>query len=167
MFKVNGKCEVCMMRKVELRKINSENWREALRLSVYVEQQKFVAAVTPPVAIALAKAYIKPDGKIVDPFGIYNQDKMIGFFNLHFTPDSKEDYWLLHFFIDKRFQRNGFGSESIKELIKHLKHTHPSCNRLRLTVHPENDAGKLFYIKLGFNDDHTLTYGEPTYSIYI
>lgn len=156
-----------MMCKVELRKINSENWREALQLSVSVEQQKFVADVTPPVAIALVKAYVKPDGKRVDPYGIYNQNEMIGFFNLHFTPKSKEDYWLFHFFIDKRFQRKGFGSESIKQLIKHLKHTHPSCNRLCLTVNPENAAGKLFYIKLGFNDDHNLTYGEPTYSIYL
>jgi diamine N-acetyltransferase len=152
---------------IELRKINSENWREAIGLSVHGDQQKFVADVSPPVAIALAKAYIRPDGKLVDPYGIYNQNKMIGFFNLHYIPESKEDYWLFHFFIDKSFQRSGFGSDSIKELIKHLKHTHPSCNRLRLTVHPENKAGKLFYIKLGFSDDQTLTYGEPTYSIYI
>ncbi|MBM7585574.1 diamine N-acetyltransferase [Bacillus pakistanensis] len=155
------------MSKIELRKINSENWREALELSVYAHQQKFVAAVTPPVAIALAKAYIRPDGKIVDPYGINYQNNMIGFFNLHYTPDSKEDYWLFHFFIDKKFQRNGFGSDSIKELMKHLKQTHPSCNRLRLTVHPENEAGKLFYHNLGFIEDHILTYGEPTYSILI
>jgi diamine N-acetyltransferase len=155
------------MSKIVLKKINSENWREALGLSVYVDQQKFVAAVTPPVAIALAKAYIRPDGKIIDPYGIYNQNIMIGFFNLHYTPDSKEDYWLFHFFIDKKFQRNGLGSDSIKELIRHLKHTHPSCNRLRLTVHHENVAGKVFYSKLGFIDDNTHTFGEPTYSIDI
>lgn len=155
------------MDKVELKKIDSDNWREALGLSVYGEQQRFVAAVTPPVAIALTKAYIKPEGKTVEPYGIYDRDKMVGFFNLHYTPESKEDYWLFHFFIDKRFQRIGYGSESIKELIKHLKHTHPSCHRLRLTVHPKNDAGKWFYMRLGFIDDHTLTYGEPTYSINI
>jgi diamine N-acetyltransferase len=92
---------------------------------------------------------------------------MVGFFNLHYTPDSKEDYWLFHFFIDKRFQRSGLGSDSIKTLLKYLKHSHPSCNRLRLTVHPENDLGKLFYSRLGFNDDNTLTFGEPTYSLTI
>jgi diamine N-acetyltransferase len=156
-----------MMSKVELIKINSENWREALGLSVYVDQQKFVADVTPPVAIALAKAYIRPGGKIVDPYGIYNQNKMVGFFNLHYTPDSNEDFWLFHFFIDKRFQRIGLGSDAIKELIKHIKHIHPSCHRLRLTVHHENDTGKLFYMRLGFIDDNILTYGDPTYSKYV
>jgi diamine N-acetyltransferase len=155
------------MSKIVLKKINSENWREALGLSVNADQQKFVAAVSPPVAIALAKAYIRPDGKTVEPYGIYNQNIMIGFFNLHYTPDSKEDYWLVHFFIDKRFQRNGLGSDSIKELIRYLKRTHPLCNRLRLTVHPDNEAGKVFYSRLGFIDDNFLIFGELTYSINI
>jgi diamine N-acetyltransferase len=158
---------VDIISKVELRKINSGNWREALGLSVFDDQLKFVASVSPPVAIALAKAYIRPDGRTVDPYGIYFQNEMVGFFNLHYTPDSKEDYWLFHFFIDKRFQRSGLGSDSIKTLLKYLKHSHPSCNRLRLTVHPENDLGKLFYSRLGFNDDNTLTFGEPTYSLTI
>ncbi|WP_404450587.1 GNAT family N-acetyltransferase [Virgibacillus necropolis] len=155
------------MSEIELIKINSENWREALALSVHVEQQEFVASVTPPVAIALAKAYIRPDGRVVEPYGIYNEKQMVGFFNLHYAPESKEDYWLFHFFIDKGFQRSGIGSKALNELFKHIKQTHPSCHRLRLTVHPENDAGKLFYIKLGFKDDSILTFGEPTYSKYI
>lgn len=155
------------MSQVNLKRITSENWREALRLSVNIEQRKFVAAVTPPVAIALAKAYIKPDDRLVEPSGIYHQNKMVGFFNLHYTPDSKEDFWLFHFFIDKRFQRKGLGSAAMEVLIKHIKGTHPSCHRIRLTVHSENDMGKNFYTGLGFTDDHILTYGELTYSLYI
>lgn len=155
------------MSQVTLKRITSENWREALELSVNVEQQEFVAAVTPPVAIALAKAYIRPDGRIVEPYGVYHQHKMVGFFNLHYTPNSKEDYWLFHFFIDKRFQRRGLGSASIDVLLKHIKNDHHSCHRIRLTVHPDNDAGKKFYTRLGFTDDNILSYGEPTYSIYI
>ncbi|MEH7886076.1 GNAT family N-acetyltransferase [Bacillus sp. JJ1609] len=144
-----------------------KNWREALALSVHPEQQKFVASVTPPVAIALAKAYIRPDGKVVEPYGIFDEKQMAGFFNLHYIPESIEEYWVFHFFIDKRYQRRGVGSEAFKELVKYIKFSHPSCHRLRLTVHPENDAGKLFYTKLGFTNDNILTYGEPTYSLYI
>lgn len=66
------------MSQVSFKKITSENWREALGLSVNIEQQEFVAAVTPPVAIALAKAYIRPDDRIIEPYGIYNQQKMVG-----------------------------------------------------------------------------------------
>jgi diamine N-acetyltransferase len=152
---------------IELVKINSENWREALELSVNIEQQKFVASITPPVAIALAKAYIRPDGRVVEPYGISDKVQLLGFFNLHYTPGSEEDYWIFHFFIDEKFQRSGVGSKALTELIRHLKNDHPSCQRLRLTVHPQNHAGKLFYTKLGFSDDQILTYGEPTYSINI
>lgn len=52
-------------------------------------------------------------------------------------------------------------------LIKHIKETHPSCHCIRLTVHPKNEAGKSFYTRLGFSDNKILSFGEPTYSIYI
>lgn len=159
--------EVLVISNIELVKINSDNWREALELSVNDEQQKFVSSINPPVAIALAKAYIRPDGRVVEPYGISDQAQLLGFFNLHYTPGSVEDYWIFHFFIDKRFQSSGVGSKALKELIRHLKNTHPSCQRLRLTVHPQNDTGKLFYTRLGFSDDQILTYGQPTYSIKI
>lgn len=156
-----------LMSQVSLKIITAENWREALELSVNVEQQEFVAAVTPPVVIALAKAYVRPDGMMVEPYGVYDQHSMVGFLNLHYSLDRKEDFWIFHFFIDKRFQRKGLGSAGIKVLIKHIKDTHPSCQRIRLTVHPGNDAGRKFYTGLGFSDDNILTYGEPTYSLYV
>ncbi|WP_410982925.1 GNAT family N-acetyltransferase [Bacillus cereus] len=152
------------MSHVNLKKITCTNWREALNLSVNIEQQRFVSEVTPPVAIALAKAYVRPDNRIIEPYGIYHNEKIVGFFNLHYTPHSKDDFWLFHFFIDKKFQRKGFGAAAIKELIKHLKTIHPSCHRIRLTVHPENHSGQTFYKKLGFIDDNIFTYDEFTYS---
>jgi diamine N-acetyltransferase len=155
------------MSDIELKKIKDQNWREAMELSVHEEQQKFVASVTPPVAIALAKAYIRPDGKVVEPYGVYYQNVIAGFLNLHFTPESKEDYWIFHFFIDKRYQRSGIGSKALNELIKQIKQNHPRCRRIRLTVHPENEAGKIFYLKYGFTDDNILTFGDPTYSLSI
>jgi diamine N-acetyltransferase len=152
---------------IELVKIDANNWREALMLSVHDNQQNYVASVTPPAAIALAKAYIRPDGRVVEPYGITGENQMLGFFNLHYTPESEEDYWIFHFFIDKKFQRTGVGSKALKALIKHIESTHPNCKRLRLTVHPDNVVGQSFYKRFGFTDDLTLTYGEPTYSIKI
>jgi diamine N-acetyltransferase len=155
------------MSNVELKIITSDNWREALELSVHAEQQKFVASVNPPVAIALAKAYVRPGGKKVEPYGIYHKKKMVGFFNLHYTPNSTDDYWIFHFFIDKRFQRNGLGLKAFRELMRQIKQNHPACYRLCLTVHPENEAGKKFYLKVGFSEDNILTFDEPTYSIFL
>lgn len=155
------------MSHVNLKKITSTNWRGALNLSVNIKQQKFVSEVTPPVAIALAKAYIKPDDRMIEPFGIYHNEKIVGFFNLHYEPDCQKDFWLFHFFIDKRYQRKGFGGAAMKVLINHIKTIHPSCHRIRLTVHHENDSGQKFYSNLGFTDDEILTYGEQTYSLYL
>lgn len=155
------------MSPVELKPITEENWREALTLAVGPDQQDFVSDVRPVAAIALAKAYIRPSGKTVEPYGIYHQGKMVGFFNLHYTPNSRDDFWLFHFFIDQRFQRRGFGSAAIGRLVQHLQDGHPACRRLRLTVHPQNQSAQRFYQALGFSDDGVLTFQEPTYSLVI
>lgn len=57
--------------------------------------------------------------------------------------------------------------KALNELIRHIKQNNPSCKRLCLTVHPENEAGRLFYLKFGFSEDNILTFDEPTFSIFI
>lgn len=156
-----------MMSAVELKPITEKNWREALTLAVDPTQQAFVANVMPVAAIALAKAYIRPSGKTVEPYGVYHQGTMVGFFNFHYTPNTYDDFWLFHFFIDKRFQRRGFGAAAVVRLIQHIQRHHPACGRLRLTVHPRNEAAQRFYQKVGFSDDGVLMFGEPIYSLVI
>src|SRR5918998_1523856 len=53
--------------KISVREVTSENWEEALALSVWPEQREFV----PAVARSLAKCHIKPDGKTYEPFAEY------------------------------------------------------------------------------------------------
>ena len=155
------------MTPLELRPITRENWLEALSLGVDPAQRSFVAGVEPVAAVALAKAYVQPGGKTVEPYGIYHESAMVGFFNLHYTPGSPDDYWLFHFFIDQRFQGRKFGTHAITLLTQHLQDHHPLCRRLRLTVHPDNRAAQHFYQKLGFADEGVLTYGEQIYSLDI
>lgn len=155
------------MSQVSLKIITADNWRDALELSVDAEQQKFVAAGTPPVAIALAKAYIRPSGRTVEPYGIYDRHNLVGFLNLHYSPGSTDDFWIFHFFIDQRFQRRGLGIGGIKAVIKHINDKHPTCKRIRLSVNPENVVAQRFYTRLGFTNDNILTDGEPTYSLSI
>jgi diamine N-acetyltransferase len=140
------------MTPVELRPITKENWLEALSLGVDAAQRRFVAGVEPVAAIALAKAYVRPGGKTLEPYGIYHENTMVGCFNLHYTLGSPHDYWLLHFFIDQRFQGRQFGTQAIVLLAQHLQDHHPLCRRLSLTVHPDNRAAQHFYQKLAFAD---------------
>src|SRR5690349_19731142 len=97
--------------KMSLKEINRSNWREALTLSVTPEQQRFVSDSTPVAAIALAKAYIRPDNLIWVPYAIYADSQMVGFTMLAYEPDSSDQYWIYHFFVDQRYQGRGFGTE--------------------------------------------------------
>ncbi|MGB0387350.1 MAG: GNAT family N-acetyltransferase [Ardenticatenaceae bacterium] len=153
------------MDEITLQPVSRDNWRQALKLSLFPEQQHFVADVTPPVAIALAKAYIQPGHKNVAPFAIYAGDRMVGFFNLHYTAESVDDYWIFHFFIDKDHQRQGYGQAALSKLIERIRTKHPHCERIRLTVNPNNHAAQAFYRKMGFVSDGQLAYGEPIYTL--
>src|SRR5258708_21231842 len=99
---------------ISLKEITRANWREALTLSVKPEQQRFVADYAPVAAIALAKAYIRPDGLIWVPYAIYTDAIMVGFTMLAYEPDSSDQYWIYHFFIDQRYQRRDSATELLK-----------------------------------------------------
>jgi diamine N-acetyltransferase len=85
-----------------LREVTRENWRATLDLAVCSEQQRFIADYVPIAAIALAKAYIRPDGLIWIPYAFYADITMVGCTELACEPGSSENYWLFHFFIDFR-----------------------------------------------------------------
>ncbi|MGZ3582031.1 MAG: GNAT family N-acetyltransferase, partial [Ktedonobacterales bacterium] len=97
------------METIELRDVTQENWREALRLTVQPDQQRFISDYTPIVALALAKAYVRPGGAIWAPYLIYASTTMVGFVELAYEPDTLDEYWIFHFFIDRRYQGRGYG----------------------------------------------------------
>src|SRR3954469_7450277 len=82
-----------MMSNIALREITRENWRAALSLAVRPEQQRFIADYAPIAAIALAKAYIRPDGLVWLPYAIYAAEQMIGLIELAYEPGSRDQYW--------------------------------------------------------------------------
>lgn len=62
-----------------MHEVTRENWREALRLSVRPEQQRFIADYAPIAAIALAKAYVRPGSLVWTPYAFYAGERMVGF----------------------------------------------------------------------------------------
>ena len=93
------------MNGLSLREVPRENWRATLGLAVFPEQQRFIAASVPIAAIALAKAYIRPGGLIWVPYAFYANTEMVGFTELAYEPESVDNYWIFHFFIDHHPQR--------------------------------------------------------------
>jgi diamine N-acetyltransferase len=155
------------MEPVSLREVTQENWLATLALGVHPDQQRFVAGYAPIAAIALAKAYIRPGGVVWQPYAIYAGSTLIGLVELAFTPGSRDDYWVFHFFIDERFQGQGYGKAALAQLIKLVEERHPSCQTLQLVVHPENRRARQLYLRAGFRATGATRWDEPVYQLAI
>lgn len=148
-----------------MREVTRENWRATLGLAVLPEQQRFVADYVPIAAIALAKAYIRPAGLVWVPYAFYADQEMIGFAELAYEPDSVDNYWMLHFFIDRNYQGEGYGKGALRLFLQFVKDHHPRCQALQLTVHPENVPAQRLYSSVGFQPTGDLSGGEPVYRL--
>ncbi len=151
------------MDKLLLREVTQENWRETLKLTVHPKQQRFVADYGPIAAISLAKAYIRPGGLVWTPYAFYVATGMVGFVALAYEPESTENYWLRHFFIDQRYQNRGYGKQALRLLLEFVKEHHTQCQTLQLTVHPENFHAQHLYIGIGFQPTGAEIDEEPVY----
>lgn len=152
---------------ISLRDISRENWREALTLTVHPDQQRFVADYVPIVLIGLAKAYVGSLGLTWLPYAIYADELMVGFVELAYEPESPDEYWIYHFFIDQRYQGKGFGRLALRALIEQTKIQFPNCRGIKLTVHPENLPAQNLYMRAGFTATGQEAYGEPLYRIML
>jgi diamine N-acetyltransferase len=146
-----------------IREVDRDNWRSALRLSVRPEQQHFIADVVPIAAIALAKAYVRPGGLLWMPYVFYASTEMIGFIELAYEPDSVDNYWLFHFFIDAAYQSQGYGKQALLLFLDFLKRQYPGCRSVSLSVHPENVLALRLYTSVGFQRTGNTLDGEPIY----
>ena len=150
---------------ITLREVTSENWRETLQLTVRPEQQRFIADYAPIAAIALAKAYIRPGGLTWAPYAIYADAHMVGFVALAYMPNTTDQYWIFHFFIDQRYQGRGHGRAALQAFIELVRREHPQCRTLQLVVHPENTQARRLYTSAGFRPTGTERWGEPVYQL--
>ena len=152
---------------ITLRELSRENWREALQLSVHPEQQRFVAEYEPIALVGLAKAYVRPLGLIWLPYAIYAGYEMIGFLELALEPDSTDQYWMYHFFIDQRFQGQGFGKMALAAFIEQVERDYPECRCISMTVHPDNQAAQRLYKSAGFARTDEELFGELLFRLYL
>ena len=149
---------------IQLKVVTRENWEEALKLQVKENQLKFV----PPVAVSLAKVYIKPDGDNVEyiPFAIYHGDLMVGFVMHAVVRETSDMYWINGFIIDQSRQGNGYG-KALQESINIIKNTFKSCKEIRLTVHKDNLSAKKLYERYGFISLGQEYDGEQVYRLFV
>jgi len=153
------------MAEISLREVTRDNWRDTLLLSVHPDQQRFIADYTPIAAIALAKAFVRPGGLVWAPYAIYADAEMVGFAELAYVPNSPDQYWVYHFFIDRSHQGKGYGSAALRAFVQMIGEQHPCCRAIQLTVHSENQRAQRLYTGAGFRPIGQEQYGEPVYRL--
>lgn len=141
---------------MELRKVDSKNIWEIIKLSVNDEQSDFVATNTE----SILEAYTAVTSSIVAlPFGIYSQNTLVGFIMFGYdTIDDKDEpdivagnYCIWRFMIDKEYQKQGFGKKAMQVAIDYLRSW--PCGKAEycwLSYEPDNAGAKALYHWVGF-----------------
>ena len=142
---------------LKLKKINTNNVAEILKLEVFDNQKSFVATNNS----SIIEAYIAiTENNDVFTFGIYKDDIPIGFLMIGYDVNSdeegapkiaKENYNIWRLMIDKKFQGKGFGKKAMNLALEFVNTF--SCGTARycwLSYESENDLARQLYKSVGF-----------------
>ena len=145
------------MSDIHLVKINKDNYEEAMRLTE--QDDRYVS-----VLLSLAYAYVKPWDEALDPYVVMLEKNIIGFVYVSYTPHSDDNYWIGGLYIKTDYQHQGYGRQTILEMVNIIKKENPECVKVRLTVEPGNKRAIALYESMGFiTEGDQNTYGEIRY----
>ena len=129
---------------VELHPITEDNFQDAFHLALAPGQEAFVSH---PIR-SLAQAYVYRNQ--CQPFGIYAEDRMVGYVMVIYDFDVPEyDIW--HMMIDQSEQGHGYGGEALDEVLRYIR-TKPfgKSDRVALTCNRNNSIARKLYESRGF-----------------
>lgn len=129
---------------IHLRKITEENFIDAFHLKLAPEQERFVSH---PIR-SLAQAYVYREQ--CQPFGIYEDDTMVGYVMVIYDYDIPEyDIW--HMMITQSHQGRGYGKSALDCVLAYIK-TKPfgASDRVTLTCNKDNIQALNLYKSRGF-----------------
>lgn len=127
---------------IKLVTIDPDNWRLGLKVSE--TQKRFVSDSMK----LLARAYAYRNSRS-NAFVIYNDSNPVGM-ALYYDCDEINAYDFSQLFIDERYQGNGFGIESAKQILELMKND-GKYDKVILCYIDGNEAAKNMYEKLGFH----------------
>ena len=139
---------------VELRIITEDNLIDAFNLKLAPGQEKFVSH---PIR-SLAQAYVYREQ--CQPFGIYAEEKMIGYVMVIYDYDVPEyDIW--HMMIDESAQGQGYGNEALDRVLDYIRmKPFGDSERVALTCNKQNLVARKLYESKGFCPTGTEDDGE-------
>ena len=127
--------------KIRLETITPDNWR--LGLHVRDDQRSFVS----DSAGILARAYAYRESRS-RAFVIYNDDLPVGM-AMYYDVEEEREYNFSQFFIDERYQGNGFGYAASSLILQMMKDD-GRFDKVVLCYIDGDEAAKNLYEKLGF-----------------
>jgi diamine N-acetyltransferase len=130
---------------IQIRRVTQENIRACARLEVSEDQRKFVARNL----ATIAWAYVDPK---FTPYAICDGDDVVGLAAVEYIPENEDfdRHWVPRLMIGEEFQGKGYGKIAMKNIIEMITSQYPDCQRVRLSVVPENAGAIQFYKNLGF-----------------
>ncbi|MFT4166587.1 MAG: GNAT family N-acetyltransferase [Microlunatus sp.] len=146
--------------------VTGENWREGLGVRVAPGQLRFIADHEPVVLVILAKAYVRVGGVDWQPLLIRHEGRTVGVVALVDERDPNRACSIYHLLIDRHHQRSGHGRAALRQLVRQAS-CGEDCDRIRLTVHPENLAAIGLYQSEGFVIDGADEDGELRMSLVV
>ena len=114
------------------------NWELCLNIRMTPEQEGYI----PPVLYSLAQAKFEN----LHPYGIEHGEDMVG---LMMYGQFGGICWISRIMIDHEFQRNGIGTNALKQLIQQLQLKF-TCKEIRTSYARENLGAARFFENLGF-----------------
>ena len=129
---------------VELKGVTKDNLEDILNLKISEYQESFVSST----AYSLAQAYVYRETAF--PFAIYANNTLVGFIMLGFY-ESRNQYTLWKFLIDKQHQYKGYGKEALKLGIAYLKDRF-GAKEIYVGVSLGNETAKHLYNSVGFKE---------------
>lgn len=126
---------------VHLESVSPDNWRSGLRVSD--SQHDFVADSD----AILARAYAYRDSRS-EAYLIYDGDTPVGM-SLHYDLDELEEYCLSQFFIDRRYQGRGLGTQAARLVLRKMEED-GRFDRVVLCYVEGDEAARRMYERLGF-----------------
>ena len=126
---------------IELRAVTRENYREALRLEVAPEQERFVATN----AVSLAQVAFEPG---LTPLLAYAGETPVGFAMVE-RDEAAGQWWIPRVMIGADHQGKGHGRTLMRALLAWMRERH-GCEEVLISYVPDNDVAARLYASLGF-----------------
>ena len=148
--------------KIELIDLTEENMRQCFEMRVASNQKQYIASNEDSWKTA------KENEKVVRPFAIYCDGKMVGFTMFAFDEeyrDPNDRYWLWRFMIDEKLQGKGYGTVALQVIIQYFKNH--GANNVRLSTKETNVTALSMYRKAGFCDTGEVNDEEIVLELYL